>query len=223
MNTKLSKASPLKKRYTTLMYFTFINALLFIIISLRYLQFMPFPSTILTYFYLFFAIIGQMSLLSLGTSLFLSIFTIISNALLRNNLLALFSALTTEYLIADTFIFALYKQHIIDLSYTDIFNIPFSLSIIILSGTCILFIAYFFLLTWLEKNTYKIHFSKIFISIALFSLFLSHGLHIWAASTLYKPITSTTEYIPFYTPTTANTLIRSLTKKKAHKKTMLSQ
>ncbi|MGL4722569.1 MAG: DUF3413 domain-containing protein [Desulfovibrionaceae bacterium] len=214
MSTQQIKIFPLRKRYNTLVYFTFINTLLFIIISIRYLQFMPFPSTLLTYFYLFFAIIGQMSLLSLGISLFLALFLIIPHTTLRNNIIALFAALTTEYLISDTFAFALYKQHIINLSYQDILTIPIPLFVILLSSTCILFIVYFFLLTWIEKNVQQTRFIKSFLTIIIFSFLLSHGLHIWAASVAYKPITNTTEFIPFYTPTTANKLIRSLTKKK---------
>lgn len=199
-----------KSKLHSYAYFIMANAVMAMLIACRYFAFLPeFPSDLLGFGFLVSSLFSHMTLLTVILGIVL-IPLLLLPALPRRLLISSFAALGLIALLIDTMVYAQYRFHIntvmLELVMSgQVVSFPLSTWLMTFSGIALLCALQYALLVWFEKGIPlpKWKLGKKYAYLALITLLLSHGIHIWAAANLYQPVTVTKRYLPLFQPTTS--------------------
>ena len=104
--------STLKSRLHVHGWFFLINSILTILISLRYLVYMPMPKDFLTWLYTLVTVGGHMPLMTAVFALAVLPIILIPHKMIRTILLVVMSSIGIGLLIIDTLVFDQYRFHL---------------------------------------------------------------------------------------------------------------
>lgn len=192
-----------------------INAILAMLISTRYFQFLPeFPSDSLGGIFIFVSIWGQMALLSALIG-FISIPFLLLPRIAQRVIQSSLASIGIIVLIIDTVVFAQYRFHINIMVVNMIFagqivSFPLITWLTVIGGGVLLFVVQWMTVSRLEKipPIMQCKLGKNFALLTVSALIATHGIHIWAAANSYQSVTMIKRYLPLFEPATANKLMR---------------
>lgn len=197
-------------------YFILINSFLAILISLRYLKFLPeVPSDILGFLFLVLSTFSHMAFLTAIVSLVLLPFFFLPYDWIRRISVAALASLILVLLFIDTFVFANYRFHInvamIDLLLAgQIVSFSFFTLLMVIGVVTVVFAIELGILYGLEGRKIKLpsKIGRIFSIAVVLTLLMSNGIHVWAAAHAYQSVTQLKRYLPLFYPLTSNTLMQ---------------
>ncbi|PJC85225.1 choline-sulfatase [Vibrio sp. HA2012] len=192
-----------------------INAILAMLISVRYFQFLPeFPREPMAQIFMVAGIWGQMTLFAALIGL-ISIPFLLLPAVSRRSTQALFASVGIIVLFIDTIVFAQYRFHInfvvVNMILAgQIVSFPLITWLMVIGGVVLLFVAQWLTVRWLENipPVMKLKLGKKFAWLTFIALLATHGIHIWAAANDYQPVTVMKRYLPLFEPATSTKLMR---------------
>ncbi len=197
-------------------WFFLFNALIVLLISMRYAKHIAEIEGGITFIYIVFATLSHFITLTFipYLVLYFPVALIYPKKLLLQIWGASIITFTLATLVIDTFVFDLYRLHInkftLELLFggagTDIFSFHTSQYILVIALIIIVWAFEFFVFRWLLKSEKKIRFrGGKWIVLAVFMMMLtSHVIHALAYANAYRPITRISKCYPLYFPTTAN-------------------
>lgn len=188
-----------------------VNALIAMLISFRYFAYLPeFPKDGLGLSFLIFSILSHMTMLCAMVGLIM-IPLLFLPALLRRLLLSGVATFAFVALFIDTVVYSQYRFHINTVMLelvmsSQIVSFPLSSWIMVTVGILAVWAIQYYLIVWLEKGIplQKWKIGKKFAWLAITTLLISNGIHIWAAAHVYQPVTMTKRYLPLFYPMTSN-------------------
>ncbi|UJF18225.1 DUF3413 domain-containing protein [Vibrio sp. SS-MA-C1-2] len=190
-----------------------VNSIIAMLISLRYFYFMPqIPNDFLGIVFVGVSIIGQMAIFTLLAFIVTSPILLLKNKI-QKILIPVITTLLLSLLIIDTLVFAQYRFHInaivLELVLSgDVVDFPLSTIFTVISSIVSILIIQYLLFSYCTKKNTKKSVLRLFISLSIVSLLLTHGLHIWAAANAFQPITTSKQYLPLFYPATSNKLMK---------------
>lgn len=192
-----------------------INAVLAMLISARYFQFLPeFPGEPKALVFMLAGSWGQMTLFAALIGL-ISIPFLLLPTIPRRSIQALLASVGIIVLFIDTIVFAQYRFHInfvvVNMILAgQIVSFPLITWLMVIGGTVLLFVAQWMTVRRLEKipAIMKRKLGKKFALLTFAALLATHGIHIWAAANAYQPVTMMKRYLPLFEPATSNKLMR---------------
>lgn len=201
----------LKQKLHTHGWFILINALIAMIIALRYFSFLPeLPTDSLSWSFLITSTITQLSLLTFIIGI-LAIPFLFLPKMTCNIVQAMIAAIGLSTLFIDTSVFSLYRFHInavvLELVLSgEVVDFPLVVWAMVISGILVLFALQLGLIHWLGKGPVlmRLKLGRKFSYLIFISLISANALHIWASAYAYQPILSIVRYLPLYYPATAN-------------------
>ncbi len=213
-NSNTTSARPLT-RAQAYGWFILINALLAVLIALRYFAYVPAPETLVDGLYVAAATLSQMVLLAAVVGLVLAPLTLLPWARARRALVAAGASFGLSLLLIDTLVFDQYRFHInamvLDLWLSgEVIEFPLSTHLTMAGGITLLFAAQYALLSWLRRGPFftQRRWGRKLVGITFLALLATHGTHIWAAANSYQPVTAFTRFLPLFHPATANSFMR---------------
>ena len=206
-----------KSKYTTLGLFALVNALIAILIAMRYFQFLPvIPTDGIGFTYLVTAVLGHISMLA-GVIALVGLLVMWLPFGVARCLVALLATLSLAALTIDTFVFAQYRFHINAVVLNMVlsgqiveFALPTWLKVI---GS---FVALWLMQWWLVGVTHRYltpmrwRFGKAFSGLIVICVLVSSGIHVWASANGRQSVLMTDRYLPLYYPLTANSLMKKM-------------
>lgn len=207
----MMSTTSLKNNIHSFLWFALLNVFLLVIISTRYLSYLPeLPNELLTGSFMLAAIISQMALLVLIAILFSS-FTVLLPNKTRQITQAVIATLGISALFVDTLVFAIYKFHINLVLFKlvmsgQVASFPLEAWLFASVGIILLFVVQLLLIKWLDANPRirQIKLGRKATAVLVLSFFATHGIHVWAAANAYQPVTMFKRYLPLFYPATAN-------------------
>ncbi|ABZ77671.1 sulfatase [Shewanella halifaxensis HAW-EB4] len=205
---------PLRARMKSHAVLTLINALIFIMLSVSYFDYLPANLTPLDWGYIFIATAGQMGLLA-GLLGFVSLpLGLIKSTLVRVLSTSAIFTIALIILYGDTQVFAQYRFHIQPV----LVEMIFSGGIVEFSAANYLFAASLIMLVfalqcgiyWLILTRGCDHLKLTGRAIAyllLLCVVATHAVHIWASANAVNSITNFSCFLPLFYPATANRLM----------------
>jgi membrane-anchored protein YejM (alkaline phosphatase superfamily) len=202
--------------YNWLTLYTLCNIVVALLIGSRFYQSQTIPDSFIGILFGLTQGIGQLGLLSFIASLPLYLLAKITN----KKQLVIYSALILSCigltaLLADTFIYQLYRFHInamvIELFIaggSEIISFPMSMWLIILGLITVVLIGQYCIVkgvTWYIDKDKKTH--KAFLYLIPLCILSSHIIHIWGDGTYNRDITKQSKLLPLAYPTTAKSLM----------------
>jgi membrane-anchored protein YejM (alkaline phosphatase superfamily) len=206
--------SDFKQRLHSHGWFVLINALISMLISLRYFEYLPtFPSDALTLGFIATSIWGQMTLLAAIIGLITLPLVLLPRFVYQLSIVAV-SSFALIVLILDTFIFAQYRFHmnevVLALVFSgDVVDFPLISWVMVGAGASVIVAFEYWLVKILEsKPAYtRMKLGRKFTYITIVMLLLCNGIHVWAAANAYQPINIVKQYLPLFKPATANSFM----------------
>ncbi len=216
MNTISHPAVPLtfKQKLHNHGWFILINAVLAILIAIRYFVYLPtFPSDGLSLGFIVSGLWSQMTLLAAVIGL-VTIPLLLLPQPIRRICIAVIASLALCILIIDTFVFAQYRFHmnavVVELVFSgDVVDFPIITWLMAISGVLVLVaLEYWLLVKIASKPTFtRIKLGRKFTYLTIIMALICNGLHIWAAANAYQPISIVKQYLPLFQPATANSFM----------------
>ncbi|WP_089124763.1 DUF3413 domain-containing protein [Vibrio algivorus] len=196
-------------------WFILINAILAILIALRYFVYLPsFPSDGLSLGFIASGLWSQMTLLTAVIGL-VTIPLLVLPTTARRASIAITASLTLCVLIIDTFVFAQYRFHmnavVVELVFSgDVVDFPLVTWLMSVVAVALLVAIEFWLITKLESKPAFMskRLGRKFTYLTIIMALVCNGLHIWAAANAYQPISIVKQYLPLFQPATANSFMR---------------
>jgi membrane-anchored protein YejM (alkaline phosphatase superfamily) len=193
-----------------------INLIFSLIITWRFYQVQPMPSTFIGQIFGCCHAIGHIGLISfiLATPLFLLNFCKQKTKVIL--LIAiLISSLGLIALVADTFVYQLYRFHInamvlelFIVGGSEVITFPISMWIKIVSLMIIILAVQFFIAKFIARYVRFTHSTpKAIFWVVPICLLSANIIHVWADGTFYKDITMQDSYLPLAQPVTAKKLM----------------
>ncbi|MGO2499532.1 MAG: DUF3413 domain-containing protein [Vibrio litoralis] len=191
-----------------------INAILAMLISLRYFAYLPaFPDDILSLSFIVTGIWSQMTLLTAVIGL-VTIPLLLLPKHISRILISLIASIAICVLIIDTFVFAQYRFHmnavVVELVFSgDVVDFPIVTWLMAISGVLILVALEYAIIAQmaLKPRLTQIKLGRKFTYLTIALALVCNGLHIWAAANAYQPISIVKQYLPFFQPATANSFM----------------
>ncbi len=202
--------------YRWISLYTLVNLVFSLIIVWRFYQVQPMPSTFIGQVFGFCHAIGHIGLISfiLATPIFLLNLCRQKTKLIL--LIAiLISCLGLTALVADTFVYQLYRFHInamvlelFIVGGSEVIAFPISMWIKIASFVIIILVMQFFIAKLIARYVRSTHSTpKVIFWIVPICLLSANIIHVWADGTFYKDITMQDNYLPLAQPVTAKKLM----------------
>lgn len=191
-----------------------INAVLAMLISLRYFAYLPaFPDDLLSLSFIVTGIWSQMTLLTAVIGL-ITIPLLLLPKHISRILIALIASIAICVLIIDTFVFAQYRFHmnavVVELVFSgDVVDFPIVTWLMAIFGVLILVALEYAVIAQIasKPRLTQIKLGRKFTYLTIALALVCNGLHIWAAANAYQPISIVKQYLPFFQPATANSFM----------------
>ncbi|MFM2479975.1 DUF3413 domain-containing protein [Celerinatantimonas sp. YJH-8] len=207
----------IKNKLTTLGLFALLNALIAILIAIRYFQYLPaLPNDITGLTFLVSSLIGQMSLLA-GVVALAGIPFMLLPFKIGRWIIALLATLAITALLIDTFVFAQYRFHInavvLELVMSgDIVTFALATWLKALFSFILIFLFEVWL-TGIAANQFKkmkFKLGRTFCGLVIICLLASNGIHAWGSAYANQSVLMTDRYLPLFYPLSANALMKKM-------------
>lgn len=206
-----------KKKLCSHGYFIIVNAIIAMLISLRYFVFLPeFPTDILGFSFLLCSVFSHMALLS-GIIGFITIPFLLAPKIPRRFFISGIAAFALIALFLDTVVYSQYRFHInavmLELVMSgQVVDFPLTTWIMTFVAIVLIWMVQYFIVSKLENNIPfpECKLGKKFTYLTFITLLISHGIHIWAAANVYQPVTVIKRYLPLFQPMTSTTTMKKL-------------
>lgn len=210
----LLKMQDFKKNLHSHGWLVLINALIAMIISLRYFEYLPsFPSDALSLGFIMASVWSQMTLLSAIVGLVTIPLLLLPRFVYRISIAA-FSSFALVVLVVDTFVFAQYRFHmnevVLALVFSgDVVDFPLISWLMLLGGVALTFAFEHWLVRKVDSKPVftQIKLGRKFTYLTVAMLLFCNGAHIWAAANAYQSINIVKQYLPLFKPATANSFM----------------
>ncbi|WP_238925450.1 DUF3413 domain-containing protein [Vibrio sp. S11_S32] len=214
MNLTSSDLPTFKQKLHSHGWVILINALIAMLISLRYFSYLPvFPQDALSLSFIATGIWSQMASLAAVFGL-ITIPMLLLPRLPRRIVIAVIASFMIGILVIDTFVFAQYRFHmnavIVALVFSgDVVDFPLVTWLMAAAGVVALIAFEFWLVCKMESNPKctQLKLGRKFTYITIIMLLICNGLHIWASANVYQPINIVKQYLPLFQPATANSFM----------------
>lgn len=191
-----------------------INALIAMLISLRYFYYLPtFPTEILGLSFIVTGIWSQMTLLTAVTGL-ITVPLLLLPRFIRHLSVAVVASIAIGVLVIDTFVFAQYRFHmnavVIALVFSgDVVDFPMVTWLMAVASVVALVGCEYWLVSKMESKPSftQMKLGRKFTYLTLVTILICNGLHIWASANAYQPISMVKQYLPLFQPATANSFM----------------
>lgn len=205
----------LNKKLKSYGWFIAINAIVALLLSMRFFTYLPEPPTEpLALSFIVLASVSHNVMLAALIGLLVSPLLLLPNQP-RRILLSAVAALGLVLLFADTLVFSQYRFHInavvIELLLSgQIVDFPLSTWLITLAAVLGAWLAEWVLLVWLENKAVgsDTKVGRYFFASAFVAFIATGVISIWSAAHAYQPVTMVKKYLPLYQPITANSFMR---------------